>query len=33
MSTPLIAVTDSPFPSLDPARAALARLDPQIRMA
>ena len=29
----LIAVTDSPFPSLDPARAALARLDPELRMA
>ena len=30
---PLIAVTDSPFPSLDPAKAALARLDPELRMA
>ena len=29
----LIAVADSPFPSLDPAIAALARLDPQMRMA
>ena len=29
----LIAVTDSPFPSLDPAKAALARLDPEYRMA
>src|SRR6202521_6570 len=29
----LIAVTDSPFPSLDPAKAALARLDPEFRMA
>src|SRR5207302_9976112 len=29
----LIAVTDSPFPSLDPARAALARVDPELRMA
>src|SRR5947209_9335876 len=29
----LIAVTDSPFPSLDPAKAALARLDPELRMA
>jgi D-3-phosphoglycerate dehydrogenase / 2-oxoglutarate reductase len=29
----LIAVTDSPFPSLDPARAALARLDPELRLA
>jgi D-3-phosphoglycerate dehydrogenase len=33
MSRPLIAVTDSPFPSLDPAKAALARLDPELRMA
>jgi D-3-phosphoglycerate dehydrogenase len=30
---PLIAVTDSVFPSLDPAMAALARLDPEMRMA
>jgi len=29
----LIAVTDSVFPSLDPAKAALARLDPEFRMA
>jgi D-3-phosphoglycerate dehydrogenase len=29
----LIAVTDSPFPSLDPAKAALALLDPELRMA
>src|SRR6478736_1094196 len=29
----LIAVTDSPFPSLDPAKAALARVDPKLRMA
>ena len=29
----LIAVTDSPFPSLDPAKKALARLDPEFRMA
>jgi D-3-phosphoglycerate dehydrogenase / 2-oxoglutarate reductase len=29
----LIAVTDSPFPSLDPAKAALARLDFELRMA
>jgi len=29
----LIAVTDTPFPSLDPAKAALARLDPELRMA
>jgi D-3-phosphoglycerate dehydrogenase len=33
MPRPLIAVTDSPFPSLDPARAALARIDPDLRMA
>jgi D-3-phosphoglycerate dehydrogenase len=33
MSKPLIAVTDSPFPSLDPVRAALASLDPELRMA
>jgi D-3-phosphoglycerate dehydrogenase / 2-oxoglutarate reductase len=30
---PLIAVTDSVFPSLDPAMAALARLEPEMRMA
>src|SRR5262252_3997393 len=29
----LIAVTDSPFPSLDPAKAALARVDPELRMS
>jgi D-3-phosphoglycerate dehydrogenase / 2-oxoglutarate reductase len=29
----LIAVTDSPFPSLDPAVAALKRVDPELRMA
>jgi D-3-phosphoglycerate dehydrogenase len=29
----LIAVTDSPFPSLDPAKAALARVDPELRIA
>ena len=33
MARPVIAVTDSPFPSLDPAKAALARLDPELRMA
>src|SRR5262245_5994680 len=33
MPRPLIAVTDSPFPSLDPAKAALARLEPELRMA
>jgi D-3-phosphoglycerate dehydrogenase len=30
---PLIAVTDSVFPSLDPAMAALAQLEPEMRMA
>lgn len=33
MSRTLIAITDSPFPSLDPAKAALAKLDPEYRMA
>src|SRR5215510_12629539 len=33
MARPVIAVTDSPFPSLDPAKAALARVDPELRMA
>lgn len=33
MPRPLIAVADSPFPSLDPAKAALARVDPELRMA
>jgi D-3-phosphoglycerate dehydrogenase len=33
MPRPVIAVTDSPFPSLDPAKAALARVDPELRMA
>ena len=33
MSKHLIAVTDSPFPSLDLAKAALARVDPELRMA
>jgi len=33
VARPVIAVTDSVFPSLDPAIAALARLDPQMRMA
>jgi D-3-phosphoglycerate dehydrogenase len=33
MARPVIAVTDSPFPSLDPAKAALARVDPALRMA
>ena len=29
----LIAITDSPFPSLDPAKAALQRVDPEFRTA
>jgi D-3-phosphoglycerate dehydrogenase / 2-oxoglutarate reductase len=33
VTRPLIAVTDSVFPSLDPAMAALKRIDPEIRMA
>src|ERR1700747_3843619 len=33
MTRPVIAITDSVFPSLDPAKKALARLDPQHRMA
>jgi len=33
MARPLIAIADSPFPSLDPAKKALARLDPEYRMA
>src|SRR6202140_3584109 len=33
MAHTLIAVTDSPFPSLDPAKKALARLAPEYRMA
>jgi D-3-phosphoglycerate dehydrogenase / 2-oxoglutarate reductase len=33
MSRTVIAVTDSPFPSLDPAIAALKRVDPDLRMA
>ena len=33
MTRPIIAVTDSPFPSLDPVRAALAALDPDLRMS
>ena len=33
MSRRLIAVTDSPFPSLDPAIAALRRVDHELRMA
>ena len=33
MPRPVIAVTDSPFPSLDPAKAALQRVDPELRIA
>ncbi len=33
MPRPVIAVTDSVFPSLDPAKAALQRIDPELRMA
>jgi D-3-phosphoglycerate dehydrogenase len=33
MTRPIIAVTDSPFPSLDPVREALAALDPDLRMS
>ena len=33
MARTLIAVTDSPFPSLDPAKKALARHDPEYRMS
>jgi D-3-phosphoglycerate dehydrogenase / 2-oxoglutarate reductase len=33
MTRPIVAVTDSPFPSLDPVKAALAKLDPDLRMS
>jgi D-3-phosphoglycerate dehydrogenase len=33
MAGPVIAVTDSVFPSLDPAKAALARINPTFRMS
>src|SRR5438105_15596554 len=33
MAQPVIAITDSPFPSLDPAKKALARLSPDYRVA
>ena len=33
MTRPVIAITDSPFPSLDPVKAALAKLDPDLRMS
>jgi D-3-phosphoglycerate dehydrogenase len=33
MPRTVIAITDSPFPSLDPAKKALAKLDPEYRMS
>ena len=33
MPRPIIAVTDSVFPSLDPAIAALKRVDPEMRIS
>src|SRR5215475_2296468 len=33
MPRPIVAITDSVFPSLDPAMRALARVDPELRMA
>jgi D-3-phosphoglycerate dehydrogenase len=33
MPRTIIAITDSPFPSLEPAKQKLARLDPEYRMA
>ncbi|HEX2216580.1 MAG TPA: C-terminal binding protein [Xanthobacteraceae bacterium] len=33
MPRPIVAVADSVFPTLDPARAALKRVDPEIRMS
>jgi D-3-phosphoglycerate dehydrogenase len=33
MGNPLVAVADSVFPSLEPAKQALARLDPELRLA
>ena len=33
MAGPVIAVTDTVFPSLDPAKTALARLNPTYRMS
>src|SRR5215468_874560 len=33
MAQPVIAITDIPFPSLDPAKQALARLSPEYRVA
>lgn len=33
MTRLIIAVTDSPFPSLDPVKAAMSKLDPELRMS
>lgn len=33
MSKPVIAIADSPFPSLDPVKKALAKLDPEYRVS
>lgn len=33
MTSPIIAIADSPFPSLDPVKAALAKLNPEYRVA
>ena len=33
MTRPIIAITDSPFPSLDPVKAAMSKLDPELRMS
>jgi D-3-phosphoglycerate dehydrogenase len=33
MSSPVIAIADSPFPSLDPVKQALAKLDPEFRLS
>jgi D-3-phosphoglycerate dehydrogenase len=33
MPRPVVAVADSPFPTLDPAKAALKRVDAEVRMA
>lgn len=33
MSAPVIAIADSPFPSLDPVKAALAKLNPEFRVS
>lgn len=33
MNQPVIAIADAPFPSIDPVRAALRRLDPELRIS